>query len=183
MESNEESVPVFIEMPKGEKRRLHLSYEDKSVMVDLGPIKNVIPVNDGTMPIAYGFIIGTLQTEESEKNPNEIPDEIDILIYSKKDFVIGEITNAIPIALITIEDGDHKVVAVDETTKDIRRWEDIPADEKDLILRYFGYKSPIKSISGKEEAKEYIEKYSVKDADINKFRELAKNIKIKKINA
>ena len=84
MESNEESVPVFIEMPKGEKRRLHLSYEDKSVMVDLGPIKNVIPVNDGTMPIAYGFIIGTLQTEESEKNPNEIPDEIDILIYSKK---------------------------------------------------------------------------------------------------
>ena len=97
--------------------------------------------------------------------------------------MIGEITNAIPIALITIEDGDHKVVAVDETTKDIKRWEDIPADEKDLILRYFGYKSPIKSISGKEEAKEYIEKYSVKDADINKFRELAKNIKIKKINA
>jgi inorganic pyrophosphatase len=159
--ANLKNVEVFIEMPKGETRRLHLGY-DKKGFVDLGQIKNVIPVNDGIMPIAYGFIMGTLQTEESEKNPNEIPDEIDILVYSKKSFKVGEITRAVPISMLVIENGDHKVVAVDETTSSTKKWEDIPADERDLLIRYFGYKSPIVKINGAKEAYAYIEKHRVK---------------------
>lgn len=153
-----EKVEVFIEIPKGDDRRRHLSY-DKTKMLDLGPTKDVIPVNNGIMPIAYGFIIGTLQKEESSKNPDEIPDEIDILIYSKANFRVAETTTATPIAFITREDGDHKIVAVDSTAaNDIRRWEDIPSAERDLILRFFGYKSSIKHIEGANVAIEYINK-------------------------
>ncbi len=150
------TVEIFIEIPKGDDRRRHLSY-DKKQMLDLGPTKNVIPVNNGVMPIAYGFIIGTLQKDESSKNPDEIPDEVDVLLYSKKSFSIGETTKGSPISIIIREDGDHKVVAVDSTTAEIRKWEDIPSAEKELILRYFGYKSPIKKIEGEKEAVEYIE--------------------------
>ncbi len=156
--SKENTIEVFIEIPKGDDRRRHLSY-DKKEMLDLGPTKNVIPINDGIMPIAYGFAIGTLQKEEASKNPNEIPDEIDALVYSKNSFKVGETITAIPIGFITREDGDHKIIAVDDTVaKQIKKWEDIPSNERDLILRYFGYKSPIKSISGTIEAIAYIAK-------------------------
>ncbi len=150
-------------MPKGDDRRRHLSY-DKKEMLDLGPIKNLIPVNDGAMPIAYGFIIGTLQHDEAANNPEERPDEIDILVYSKKIFKVGEITKAMPIAILTRHDGDHKVVAVDSTTVgQIKVWEDIPEEERNLILSYFGYKSPIKSVEGAKEAIEYIKKNRVNE--------------------
>lgn len=75
----------------------------------------------------------------------------------KNNFKVGEKTSAIPIAFMTREDGDHKIVAVDSTTeKRIKKWEDIPAAERDLFLRYFGYKSPIKTVKGAKEAIEYI---------------------------
>ncbi len=159
--SREPSVKVFIEIPKGDDRRRHLSH-DKKEMLDLGPTKKVIPVNDGMMPIAYGFILGTLQNDESSKNPDEIPDEVDVLVYSKNSFKVGEITTATPIGFITREDGDHKVVAVDGTTsKQIKKWEDIPSEERKLMLKYFGYKSPIVSVNGAAVAIAYIEKNRV----------------------
>ena len=152
------TIEVFIEIPKGDDRRRHLSH-DKTKMLDLGPTKKVIPVNNGIMPIAYGFIIGTLQKDESSKNPEEIPDEIDVLLYSKNNFRVSDSTTATPIAFITREDGDHKVVAVDSTTsKQVKKWEDLPAHERYLILRYFGYKSPITKIEGVKAAIEYINK-------------------------
>jgi inorganic pyrophosphatase len=158
----ERKVRVFIEIPKGDDRRRHLSH-DKSKMLDLGPTKRVIPVNKGIMPIAYGFIIGTLQMEESAKNPNEIPDEVDILVYSKRDFKVGEKTSTTPIAIMARKDGDHKVVAVDSTTiRKIRKWGDIPLGERDLILKYFGYKSPIISVRGASAAVDYIERNRVR---------------------
>lgn len=159
--TKENVIEIFIEIPKGDDRRRHLSH-DKKQMLDLGPTKNVIPVNNGIMPIAYGFIIGTLQKDESSKNPSEIPDEVDVLLYSKKDFSVSETTTGIPIAFITREDGDHKVVAIDSTTKEIKKWEGIPHYERDLIIRYFGYKSSIKKIEGAKEAIEYIETNRVK---------------------
>ena len=154
---------VFIEIPKGDSRRRHLSH-DKKEMLDLGPTKNVIPVNEGVMPIAYGFILGTLQTDEATKNPEEIPDEVDVLVYSKNGFKVGEKINDITaIAFITREDGDHKVVAVDFTTRaKIKHWEDIPQSERDLLLKYFGYKSPIKSVESAKVAIDYINKSRVK---------------------
>lgn len=51
------TIKVFIEIPKGDNRRMHLS-RDKTHMLNLGPIKNVIPINNGVMPIAYGFVKG-----------------------------------------------------------------------------------------------------------------------------
>jgi inorganic pyrophosphatase len=157
----ENSIGIFIEIPKGDGRRRHLSH-DKTEMLDLGPTKDVIPVNEGRMPISYGFVIGTLQKDESAKNPNEIPDEVDVLLYSKTKFKVGEKTTGTPIAFITREDGDHKVVAVDSTCKEIRKWEDIPFAERNLIIRYFGYKSPIKSIRGASTAIEYIDNNRVR---------------------
>lgn len=150
-------IDVFIEMPKGDGRRRHLSH-DKKEMLDLGPTKDVIPVNDGKIPIAYGFVIGTLQKDESAKNPDEIPDEVDVLLYSNNKFKIGEKTKATPIAFITREDGDHKVVAVDSTTKNTKRWEDIPSSERELILEYFCYRSPLKAIQDATAAIEYIDR-------------------------
>lgn len=149
-------VEAFIEIPKGDDRRRHLSY-DKKEMLDLGPIKDAIPVNNGAMPIAYGFILGTLQYDESSKNPKEKPDEIDVLVYSEKNFKIGDVTKVTPIAILTREDGDHKIMAVDDTVKKrLKEWGDISYEERDLILRYFGYKSPIKSIEGRNAAIDYI---------------------------
>jgi len=157
-----ESIDVFIEIPKGDDRRRHLSY-DKKKLLDLGPTKDVIPVNEGIMPIAYGFVIGTLQKGESSKRPKEIPDEVDILVYSNNKFSPGEKTKAIPIAFITREDGDHKVVAVDSTTSnDIKKWEDIPSMEREIILKYFGYKFPIKTIEDAQTAIKYIDKNRIK---------------------
>ena len=154
----ESTIDVFIEIPKGDDRRRHLSY-DKKEMLDLGPIKNVIPVNNGVMPVAYGFIIGTLQKDEAAKNSGETPDEIDVLVYSKRDFKVGEITKATPIALLTREDGDHKIVATDSSTiEQIREWSDIPQIERDLICEYMGYKSPINSIEGAKVAIGYIKR-------------------------
>jgi inorganic pyrophosphatase len=157
----EDIIEVYIEMPKGDDRRRHLSY-DKTELLDLGPTKKVIPVNEGKMPIAYGFAIGTLQKDESAKNPDEIPDEVDVLLYSYVEFKVGQKTKAVPIAFITREDDDHKVVAVDSTTKGkIKKWDDIPSKERDLILKYFGYKSPIKLIENAKVAVEYIKKNRV----------------------
>ncbi len=163
--SRTKEIGIFIEIPKGDDQRRHLSH-DKKQMLDLGPTKNVIPVNDGVMPIAYGFAIGTLQRDEASKNPDEIPDEVDVLLYSKRNFRVSETTTGTPIAFITRADGDHKVVAVDSTTKAVRKWEDIPSAERYLIVRYFGYKSPIEKIEGTREAIEYIEKNRVARAPV-----------------
>jgi len=62
-----ESFEVLIKMPKGESRRSHLDYS-RTYYIDLGPIKNAIPVNGSLMPIAYGFIIGTLIKDEEEES-------------------------------------------------------------------------------------------------------------------
>ena len=121
------------------------------------------------MPIAYGFIIGTLQRDEASKNPNEIPDEVDVLVYSRNSFSVGETLTAVPIAFITRGDGDHKVVAVDSTTSgQIKEWEDIPKKERDLITKFFGYKYPIESIEGAKEAIDYINKNRVNKREKNR---------------
>jgi len=64
-----------IEIPKGSDRRIHMSY-DKSGFVDLGPIKDQIPVNEGVTPVCYGYIDGTLNKKEG--------DEVDVIVFSNK---------------------------------------------------------------------------------------------------
>ncbi len=152
-------MKAIIEIPKGDDRRRHLKY-DKSGLVDLGPIKDVIPVNDGIMPIHYGYIPGTLGEKEGE--------EIDILILSDKVLGIGEEVEVEPIALIRREDGDDKIVATDETIKTVRTWSDVSEEERGLIEKFFSYHHKFQSIENAETAKSYIENAYEKFRNKNK---------------
>ncbi|KKQ78907.1 MAG: Inorganic pyrophosphatase [Candidatus Daviesbacteria bacterium GW2011_GWA1_38_7] len=139
---------AIIEIPKGDGRRRHLK-QDKSGFIDLGPTKDVIPVNDGIMPVHYGFIQGTVN--EAEK------DEVDVLVFSDKKLVVGEEVPITPIALIRRADGDDKIVAADSTTqRRFKKWEDIPKKERELVTQFFSYHHKFLSIEGKKEAVEYI---------------------------
>ncbi len=139
-------LKAIIEIPKGNDRRWHLNY-DKSAIEDFGLIKERIPVNDGVMPVAYGYLEDT--ENEAEK------DNVDILVFSSKDFKIGEGVEVVPFGYIIRDDGDHKVFAVDGTM-DYKSWSDIPKEEADLILKYFGYNHKIISIENADSAEEYI---------------------------
>ncbi len=131
-----------IEIPKGCDRRIHMSY-DKSGFIDLGSIKEQIPINEGVMPVHYGYINNTINKIEG--------DEIDVLVFSNKDFKTGDQVEIKVIGMITRADGDHKIIAIDETVDD-EVFNSLPEQEKKLILDYFGYKSPIISIDSKESA-------------------------------
>ena len=148
------SIKVFIEIPKGDDRRRHLS-RDKKRMLDFGPMKNLVPVNNGREPMAYGFIIGT----KSQKDG----DELDVLVYSKRGFRIGESVNATPIAMLMRGNEDHKVIAVDGTTRrNIKKWSDVPKTERDLLVRFLSYTTTIKSIKGAKATISYIDKNKIK---------------------
>lgn len=138
---------AVIEIPKGCDRRIHMSY-DKSGFIDLGSIKDQISVNDGVMPVHYGYIENTINKEEK--------DEVDVIIFSAKPHKTGDILEVEIIGMLVRKDGDHKLVAVDDSDT-IKEFNDILPEEKDLILKYFGYKSEIVSINPKEKALEYLQ--------------------------
>ena len=123
-----------------------MSY-DKSGFIDLGPIKDQIPVNDGIMPIHYGYIENAINKGEG--------DEVDVVIFSQQPHNTGDILDVDIIGLLTRKDGDHKLVAIDDSVG-IKDFEDILPEERDLILKYFGYKSEIISVDTKEKALEYL---------------------------
>src|SRR3989344_4921826 len=86
---------ALIEIPKGDPRRRHLKY-DKSGFVDLGPIKDEIPINEGVMPVNYGLILNTVNQEEG----SEQSEELDVLVISDRVMTIGEQVVIEPIAFI-----------------------------------------------------------------------------------
>lgn len=140
-------MKVIIEIPKGDDRRRHFKF-DKTGFIDLGPTKDVIPVNDGIMPVHYGYIPGTLNEEEG--------DEIDVLVLSQKSTVVGQELEVELIALIRRADGDDKVVAVDATRKSIKSWSDIPENERKLIEEFFSYHHKFLSIDDARAASDYV---------------------------
>ena len=140
-------VKAVIEIPKGVDKRIHYNPQTKT-FIDLGPIKNSIPVNEGVMPVAYGFIEGAINPRES--------DEIDVLVFSKEGLKTGQKIEIEPIALIVRDDGDDKVVAVDATMATVEKWTDIAASERKLVENYFGFKHKITAIKNASEAKGYI---------------------------
>jgi len=144
---NKNVIQAIIEMPKGDTRRRHMKY-DKSGFIELGLIKDVIPVNDGIMPVHYGYIPETLNERES--------DEVDVLIFSEKETKVGEKIDVQPIALIQREDGDDKVVAVDDSMKELHVWNDIPESVRKVIVDFFGYHSKIVSIEDAGDAIYYV---------------------------
>lgn len=106
------------------------------------------------MPVDYGYIFGTLNRSEG--------DEIDALIISSDKLSIGQKLEIKPIAIIMRDDGDDKIVAVDRTTeKEIRKWEDIPRRQRELITNFFSYRVKFKSIKGQSEALQYVKKNKV----------------------
>lgn len=140
-------MKAIIEIPRGDDRRRHMKY-DKSGFIDLGPTKDVIPINDGVMPVNYGYISDTLNVGEG--------DEIDVLIFSKQILSVGQEIDILPFALIRRADGDDKVVATDNTL-DIKSWEDIEKGERELIEKFFSYHHKFIAVENKEEAEKYIE--------------------------
>ena len=143
---------VIIEIPKGDDRRRHLSF-DKKEFVDLGPIKDKIPVNNGIMPIDYGYIPGT--ENKTEK------DEVDVLLISLSKFGVGDEAEAKPIALMKRDDGDDKVVAVDNDAAEIS-WDDLDSEVREKIINFFGYAHKFTAIESAEAAIGYIDERRVK---------------------
>src|ERR1700733_12566076 len=137
---------AIIEIPKGSDRRIHMSY-DNSGFIDFGPIKDHIPVNEGIMPVHYGYIQDTLNKKEG--------DEIDVIIFSKNSYNTGDKIDIEILGMLTREDGDNKIIARDNSETD-SVFSNLPNSKQKLIFDYIGYKSPITSVGDKEEALEYI---------------------------
>jgi len=138
---------VIIEIPKGSDRRIHLSY-DNSEFIDLGSIKDQIPINEGVMPVCYGYIENAINKDEK--------DNVDAIIFSSRFYKTSDIVEVEVIGMLTRKDGDHKVITVDDSVN-IKNFSDIEPQERNLVLRYFGYKSEIISVGSKEKAIEYLE--------------------------
>ena len=138
---------AVIEIPKGCDRRIHKSIETHE-FVDFGPTKEVIPVNEGVMPVHYGFIKNTLNKDER--------DEIDVIVFSNKKYKTGDEFSIEILGMIVRDDGDNKIIAKDVDCT-ISTISDIPRDEWRLILEFFGYKHNIISVEEREKALEYLE--------------------------
>ncbi len=139
---------AVIEMVKGENRRIHMSY-DNSGFIDLGPIKEQIPINEGIMPIDYGYMVGTLNKDEKEK------DAIDAIIFSTKQHKTGDEIDVEIIGVLIREDGDHKLIATDDSVI-MNDFSEVPEQERKMILDYFGYKSKVISVENKENALKFL---------------------------
>jgi inorganic pyrophosphatase len=138
---------AVIEIPKGCDRRIHMAY-DKRGFIDLGPIKDQISVNGGVMPVHYGYLEGVINKVEK--------DEVDVIVFSSKIYNTGDAFDVEIIGMLTRKDGDHKLIALDGSIE-IKDFQDILPEERDLILKYFGYKSKIISVDTKEKALEYLQ--------------------------
>ena len=140
-------LKAVVEIPKGCDRRIHLSYDGIN-FIDLGLIKEQIPVNEGVMPICYGYIENTINKIEK--------DNIDVIIFSNKSYHSKDKIDIEIIGMLNMEDGDHKVIAVDDSVT-FKDFNEINTKERNLILEYFGYKSKIISIDNKNNTFEYIQ--------------------------
>lgn len=140
-------MKAVIEIPRGDDRRRHIRYDHKG-FIDLGPIKDKIPINHGIMPVHYGYLRGTYNEQEG--------DEVDVLIISREKFSVGQTVEVTPIALILRDDGDDKIVAVDSTTVAIEKWADLSSGDQKMLLDFFGYRHRILSVENATEARQYI---------------------------
>lgn len=119
---------------------------DGSGFEDLGPIKEKIPINDGVMPIAYGYILDAINKEEK--------DNVDAIIFSNNKYKTGDETEGEIIGILNRDDNDHKVILVDDTIP-YKDFMEVPEDERRLILKYFGHNHSI-TLDTKEAAIQYL---------------------------
>ncbi|MHB0978002.1 MAG: inorganic diphosphatase [Minisyncoccota bacterium] len=125
---------AIIEIPKGSDRRIHMRY-DGSDFEDFGPIKEKIPINEGVMPVAYGYIEGA--TNKLEK------DNVDVVVFSSKEYKTGDKIEVEIIGLFSREDEDHKIIAIDDSVS-YKNFYEVPEQERNLVLAYFSYTHQIK---------------------------------------
>jgi inorganic pyrophosphatase len=137
---------AIVEIPKGCDRRIHMTY-DHSGFVDFGPISDHISVNNGVMPVCYGYIDRYINKKEG--------DNVDCIIFSTKEYKTGDSIETEIIGILVRDDEDHKVICTDNTVT-LGSFEDTDETEKNLILDYFGFKSKIAHIGDKEEAIAYM---------------------------
>jgi inorganic pyrophosphatase len=142
-------MKVVIEIPKGDDRRRHLKY-DKTGFIDLGPIRDKIPVNEGICPAHYGLIPGTKNEKEG--------DEIDVIVLSDHATSVGQEIEVEPIGILMRADGDDKVIAVDASQASVASWADVPKDERELMEKFFCHSHKLISIEDAKAAKAYIQK-------------------------
>lgn len=135
---------AVVEIPKGSDRRIHMAY-DGSGFIDLGLIKDRIPVHDGIMPVAYGYLPNYINHEEK--------DNVDVLIFSRNEFKTGDEVEVEVFGIVIREDEDHKVLARD-TSFSVGSFNEL--DDKQLLLDYFGFKSKISSVEDKEWTESYL---------------------------
>lgn len=143
-------MKAIIEMPRGDTVRRHLKF-DGTGFIELGPIKDVIPVNDGIMPVHYGYLPGTRNPEEG--------DEIDVLVFSDGDTQVGQEMEIRPIAIIRRSDGDDKVVAVGAEKDADFGWSDVSENERSVVEAFFSHHHDIVSIDDAATAQAYIENH------------------------
>lgn len=152
-------VNVVVEIPMGSSVKYEFDKESCLVKVDRFLYTSMV------YPFNYGFIPGTLE---------EDGDPVDILVLSREPVVPGSVIEAVPVALLIMEDEegiDNKVLAVPKAKLDplystIKDVDDLPDILKDKIKHFFEhYKElePGKWVKVKEwrsaaEAKERIKK-------------------------
>lgn len=140
------SYKVVIEIPKGSDRRIHMRY-DGSGFEDFGPIKEKIPVNDGVMPVAYGYLLDFVNKEEK--------DNVDVIIFSNNKYVTGDEIEGEIIGMLKRDDNDHKIIMVDNTMP-YKNFMEVPEDERRLILEYFAHNHKFISLESVEKAFKYL---------------------------
>jgi inorganic pyrophosphatase len=84
-----------IEIPKNSTRRIHKGNQPHNMGIyeDFGPLIDKVKVNDGKMPLAYGFINDT----NSSDSVYEYPDEVDVMVFSEKEFKTEDSVEIIPL--------------------------------------------------------------------------------------
>ena len=148
-----------IEIPKNSDRRIHKGNQSHNMGIfeDSGPLIDKIKANNGRMPLAYGFIENTKSTDSIY----EFPDEVDVMVFSTKEFKTGDSVSVTPFATMIREDGDHKTLAHDDTMQ-VNSWEEVPVEMQKTLMDFNGFKLPIIRIENKEDTIKYLE--SVKTA-------------------
>jgi inorganic pyrophosphatase len=137
---------AVIEIPKGSNRRIHMRY-DGNGFEDFGPIKDKIPVNDGVMPVAYGYILNVVNKNEK--------DNVDAIIFSNKSYRTGDEIEAEIIGMLKRDDNDHKIVMVDDTMP-YKDFMEVSENERRLILKYFAYNHKSITLESRDVALQYL---------------------------
>lgn len=113
---------------------------------DFGPIKEKIPINDGVMPVTYGYIENAINKLEK--------DNVDVIIFSKQQYESRDEVDVEVIGLLNREDGDHKIIAIDDSVS-YKNFSEVPLEERNLILDYFSYTHKI-TVEDNVKALEYL---------------------------